>query len=343
MKTPLYSILKERGAKFFNFNGWDVPLEFTSIKEESLIVRNSCGMFDISHMGRILVKGKDVLEKLNYLTTNDLNKLYPGRVQYNLLSNERGGVIDDITIYMISQEELFLCVNAANKERVLNHIKSYVDDTKDLSQDTIQIAIQGPKSQSLLSRYFDVESIKYYHFKIFGDIIVSRTGYTGEDGFEVYAPVDKGLELFRSLADEAALCGFGARDVLRIEAGFPLYGKELNQDITPLEANLKRFVSLDKDFLGKESMLRKPIKRMLFGLELLERGVPRQGYPVLLEGKSIGYVSSGTYSYYLNKGIALCFLDVEHRKQGTPVELEIRNKRFRALLRTYPFVKKGTS
>ncbi len=343
MKTPLYHLQKELGAKFFEFHGWQMPMEFSSIKEEALSVRNFCGVFDVSHMGRILVSGKDVIQKLNFLTTNNLNKLYPGRVQYNLLSNERGGIIDDITIYMINQEKLLLCVNASNKDKVLNHIKNYIPQNQDISRDTVQIAIQGPKAQEILSKLFDVKDIRYYHFKVFDHVIISRTGYTGEDGFEIYAPVDKGIELFRELTKEAKPCGLGARDVLRIEAGFPLYGNELSQDITPIEANLKKFVSFEKEFLGKDSMLKKEVKYMLFGLELLERGIPRQGYKIFSDGMQIGYVSSGTYSYYLQKGIALCFVELDKRKEGTVVELEVRGKRLKGVLRDYPFVKKRSS
>ncbi len=340
MKTPLYHLQKELGAKFFEFHKWQMPMEFSSIKEEALSVRNFCGVFDVSHMGRILVSGKDVIHKLNFLTTNDLNKLQPGRVQYNLLSNQKGGIIDDVTVYMIDQEELLLCVNASNKDKVLNHIKNYIPQTQDISKDTVQIAIQGPKAQEILSKFFDIKDISYYRFKAFDGVIISRTGYTGEDGFEIYAPVDKGVELFRELTKEAKPCGLGARDVLRIEAGLPLYGNELNQDITPIEANLKRFVSFEKEFLGKDSMIRKEVKYMLFGLELLERGVPRQGYKILSNGMQIGYVSSGTYSYYLQKGIALCFVELDKRKDRVAVELEVRGKRLKGVLKDYPFVKK---
>ncbi len=339
MITPLYNHHRNLGAKLIDFHGWSMPLEYSSIREECLAVRESCGLFDVSHMGRFILRGADVREKLNYLTTNDLGKLHMGRVQYNLLTNQKGGVIDDITVYMLSEDELLLCVNASNREKVIKHLSSYMK-VEDISDRTLQLAIQGKKAQHVLSEYYDVSYIGYYHFKTFGDVIISRTGYTGEDGFEVYLPVEEGIRLFEELVKEVKPCGLGARDVLRIEAGLPLYGHELSEDITPLEANLERFVSLQKDFLGKEELLRRDVKRKLFGLEFLERGVPREGYRILLEGKEIGRVSSGTYSHFLGKGIALCFVDVDYRKEGLEVELEVRGKRLKALLRRYPFIKK---
>ena len=210
---------------------------------------------------------------------------------------------------------------------------------EDLSNRTVQIAVQGRDSEKVLGRFFEVSDIKYYRFKTFGDTIVSRTGYTGEDGFEVYTPIEEGVKLFEELVNEIKPCGLGARDVLRIEAGFPLYGHEISEDITPLEANLDRFVDLSKDFLGKEAMLSKEIKRKLFGLELLTRGVPREGYSIYKGDKKVGTVSSGTFSPTLGKGIALCFVDLEERIEGNEVSLEIRGKRLKALLRQYPFVR----
>ena len=318
MRTPLYSIHRELKGKFINFNGWELPVEYSSIREEALAVRNSCGIFDVSHMGRLVLKDSDPLGVLNYLTTNDVKKLYPGRVQYNLLTNENGGILDDITVYMLSKEEILLCVNASNRDKVKRHLEKYLK-VEDISEGTVQIAIQGRTAKDLLSKYFNVNDVKYYHFRVFDDVIVSRTGYTGEDGFEVYAPISKGIELFKALSTQAKPCGLGARDLLRIEAGFALYGHEIGEDITPIEANLEKFVDMDKDFLGKSEMLKKEVKRRLFGLELSERGVPRKSYKLLYKGLEVGYVSSGTYSYCLGKGIALCFMDLEDRMEGLEV------------------------
>lgn len=338
-KTPLYELHKKLKARFTPFAGWNMPLQYTSVIEEVRAVREKAGLFDISHMGRILVKGKDAKEKLQYLTTNNLNKLKPGKVQYNLLTNEKGGVKDDITIYMLSEEEFFICCNAINKEKVISHLSHYLE-LDDLSDKLLQLALQGPQSEEILNRYYDVKNLRFYSFKTFGDVIISRTGYTGEDGFEIYIPIKKGLELFIELLREAKPCGLGARDVLRIEAGFPLYGHEISEEITPLEANLDRFVDLSKDFLGKEEMLNKPLRQKLFGLVMIDKGIPREGYRIYKNGKEIGKISSGTYSPTLNKGIGLCFVDLAERKENNLVEIKIREKFLKAELKSYPFVKK---
>jgi len=210
---------------------------------------------------------------------------------------------------------------------------------RDITAQTLQIALQGRESARILSRFYGVEDIPYYGFRKFGKVIVSRTGYTGEDGFEIYIPGEQGVELFEQLAETVRPCGLAARDVLRIEAGFPLYGNEISEDITPLEANLDRFVDLSKDFVGKEAMLSRKVRRKLFGLELLSRGVPRRGHEILREGRPVGVVSSGTFSPTLNRGIALCFVNPEERKEGNRVTLRIRDREAEALLRSYPFVK----
>ena len=338
MRTPLYDTHRKLGARFIDFHGWEMPLQYSGVVDEVNAVRNSVGVFDISHMGRLLVSGREAFDVLQRLTTNNLRRLSPGKVQYNLFTNERGGVRDDVTIYMLSEKEFFICVNAGNREKIKKWLSEFIP-VEDLSNRTVQIAVQGRDSEKVLGRFFEVSDIKYYRFKTFGDTIVSRTGYTGEDGFEVYTPIEEGVQLFEELVNEIKPCGLGARDVLRIEAGFPLYGHEISEDITPLEANLDRFVDLSKDFLGKEAMLSKEIKRKLFGLELLTRGVPREGYSIYKGDKEIGTVSSGTFSPTLGKGIALCFVDLEERIEGNEVSLEIRGKRLKALLRQYPFVR----
>ncbi len=337
MHTSLYSLHKKLGAKFIPFAGWEMPVEYSSIKEEVWAVRNACGLFDISHMGRLLIKKG--IKSLDYLTSRRIDKVKPLRVQYNLLMNEKGGVKDDITLYKLSEEEVFLCVNSANKDKVCKGLTEKGIEVEDISERTLQIALQGPKAVELLKNYYPIEDLKYYHFGVFDGTIISRTGYTGEDGFEIYIEVSKGLELFEELLRDCIPCGLGARDVLRIEAGMPLYGHELSEDITPFEASLDRYVDLEKEFIGKEELLKKPIKFKLFGMELLQRGVPREGYGIFYEGKEIGHVSSGTFSPTLQKGIGLCFVNVEYRQEGFSVKVDIRGKRIPARLRSYPFVK----
>ncbi|AAC07401.1 aminomethyltransferase (glycine cleavage system T protein) [Aquifex aeolicus VF5] len=293
-------------------------------------------MFDISHMGRLLIE--DPEKKLQYFTTNNLDKLSVGKVQYNLLPNEKGGIKDDVTVYMLSEIEFFLCVNAANRQKVINWLSPHLK-LRDLSGELVQIALQGPKSEEIISKFYPVSDLKYYRFKVFDKTIISRTGYTGEDGFEIYVSPEEGKELFLELVKLAKPCGLGARDVLRIEAGLPLYGNELSEEITPIEVNLEKFVDFSKEFIGKEAMLKKKVKKKLFGLELTEKGIPRKGYRVFKGDREIGWISSGTYSPTLNKGIALCFVDIEERKEGNEVEIEVRGRRVRGVLRKYPFVR----
>ncbi|SNZ14125.1 glycine cleavage system aminomethyltransferase GcvT [Hydrogenobacter hydrogenophilus] len=339
MRTPLYSIHKELNAKISEFAGWEMPIFYSSIKEEVLAVRNACGVFDVSHMGRIFIRGPSAKDTLEYLTTNLISKLSPGKVQYSMLVNQRGTVIDDITVYMLDEENFMLCVNAINRQKVINWISKH-HPVEDLSESTVQIALQGRDSPKLLSEFFPVEGIKYYHFKVFDNIIISRTGYTGEDGFEIYAGLKEGVELFKKFLEHAKPCGLGARDVLRIEAGFPLYGHEISEEITPFEASLDKFVCMEKEFIGRKALMETQVNRKLFGLELLEKGVPREGYKIYVEDRTIGVVSSGTYSPTLDRGIALCFVDPNYRKEGLEVYVDIRGKRLKARLRSYPFVRR---
>ncbi|MEJ5339141.1 MAG: glycine cleavage system aminomethyltransferase GcvT [Aquificaceae bacterium] len=339
MRTPLYSQHRALGARFFQFAGWEMPLEYTSIAEEARAVRNSCGLFDISHMGRLLIF--DGFDKLQYLTSRNIEGLKVGKVHYNLFLNPEGGIKEDITFYRLSEEEFFMCVNAGNREKVVAWLKENGLSVKDMSKEWVQFALQGPEAVSLLDRYFPVKDMKYYSFQLFGNTLVSRTGYTGEDGFEVYAPLKEGVELFMEISMECMPCGLGARDVLRIEAGMPLYGHEISEDISPFEANLDRYVSLNKDFIGKEALLGRRVERRLFGLEILQRGVPREGYKIFYQDREIGYVSSGTFSPNLQKGIALCFVSVDFRIEGLEVHVQVRNRRLPARLRSYPFLKKA--
>jgi len=337
MKTPLCETHKKLGARFIAFGGWEMPLQYEGILSEVRSVRESAGIFDVSHMGRLRLRGKGVREKLQVLTTNDVNKLKPGKVQYNLLTNEKGGIKDDITVYMLSEEEFMLCVNAANREKVLRWLGEHMD-VEDMTLRTVQIALQGKESEYVLGKLYDVAGIKYYRFKTFGEVLISRTGYTGEDGFEIYAPVEEGVKIFKKLVGAVRPCGLGSRDVLRIEAGLPLYGHEISEDITPLEANLGRFVDFSKNFLGKEALLGEEVKRKLFGLELEDKGVPRKGQEILKGGSVIGKVSSGTFSPTLGKGIALCFVEVEERREGAEVRLRSGRRELMGRLRAYPFV-----
>ncbi len=344
MRTPFYEINRSLGARFTDFHGWEMPLQFGGTIREVTAVRESAGVFDISHMGRIEVSGKGSFELIQRLTTNDLSKLSPGRVQYTLFTNERGGVLDDATIYMIDEERYFVCVNAANKDKILGWLlrhKREGAEVQDLSDRLVQIALQGPKSPQIIKSFYEADSLGYYRFGIFGSAIVSRTGYTGSDGFEIYLPPEEGKKLYSELVKLAEPCGLGARDVLRIEAGFPLYGNELSEDITPLHARLERFVSIEKEFIGKDALLNLKPERILMGLKMEGKGIPRKGYKVYRGDRVIGEVSSGTYSPTLKSGIALCFIDTDHAIGGISVSLKIRDKLHHAVLTGCNFLKKS--
>jgi len=343
MRTPLYEINRDLGARFTDFHGWEMPLQFRGVIDEVKAVRESSGVFDISHMGRIEVSGKGSLDLLQWLTTNDLKRLAPGRVQYTLFTNERGGVIDDATVYMIEEDRFFVCVNAVNREKILIWLERnnrFGARVSDLTDKLVQIALQGPESPKILRSFFDIENLKYYRFRVYGETILSRTGYTGSDGFEIYAPVEEGKALYSELVKVSQPCGLGARDVLRIEAGFPLYGNELSEDLTPLHAGLERFVAFEKDFIGKEALLNLKPRRILRGIIMKGKGIPRRGYPILKDGTPIGEVSSGTYSPTLSRGIALCFIEREKALEGDEVMVQIRDSLYPAELAGCSFIKK---
>ena len=331
-RTPYYELHKELGAKFVPFAGWEMPVQFSSILEEAKEVRKGVGIFDVSHMGRLFIEGPDAERFLNFLTTNNVEKLKEGEVQYSLILNERGGTVDDITVYKFSKDRFMVVVNAANRQKVLEHFNNFKSDfdvsVSDRSGELTQLAVQGPKAVELLKKiYPGVENLRYYTFGEFGGTVISRTGYTGEDGFEVYIPAEGGIELYQKLLKMGAKpCGLGARDILRIEAGFPLYGHELGEDMDPREANLSKFIDLQKEFLGKEALLEREPKRKLRGLVLQQRRVTRQGDKVYKGETLIGEISSGTFSPNLGKAIALAFLDRDI-KLNDSIEVEIRGKR----------------
>jgi aminomethyltransferase len=338
MKTPLYPIHTKLKANFTNFHGWEMPLNYPGgILAEVKAVREDTGVFDISHMGRLMIRDKNAFGVLQSLTSNNLSKLVPGRVQYNLLTNEKGGIKDDITIYMFSEQEFMLCVNAGNRRKVIEWLSPRLN-LEDITTKSLQIALQGRSSKEIISRFYNVEGLRYYHFRSFGSSIVSKTGYTGEEGYEIYTGVEEGLELFEELVRFSKPCGLGARDVLRIEAGFPLYGNELGEDITPLEASLERFVDMQKEFIGREALLKKKPSRRLCKLLLLERGIPRKGYDILKGKEVVGKVSSGTFSPTIGKGIAMGFVNIELARSGQELSVDIRGRSIPAKVvdRFYP-------
>lgn len=353
-KTPFYEKHVERKARVVDFSGWALPLEYSSILEEVKQTRSHCGLFDASHMGQIRLRGEKSLEFLQKLVTNNLLSLGKGRMQYNLLLNHRGGVIDDLMVYNL--EESYLCVvNASNVEKVFLWFKE--NKTEDVSidnesKDTAMLCLQGPAACAVMEKVLckKLDKVKYLQFiqeKIEGkEALISRSGYTGEDGFEIYVNSFDAVfwwDLITGIGKDFGLelCGLGARDILRIEAGYPLYGHEIDEEIDPYEACLSWAVKFNKDFIGKAELIKrkaKGIKRRRVGLVMEDRAVPRQGYPVYCRERAIGKVCSGTYSPTLDKFIAMAHLDVEFSYLNNSITVKIRDKNYKAKIVNFPFV-----
>jgi len=355
-KTALNSIHKELGAKMVEFAGWEMPVQYEGIRQEHLAVRNSAGLFDVSHMGEVEVRGRDAISFCQWVTTNDVKKVANSQAQYTLLCNEEGGVVDDIIIYKFSDEHFLFCVNASNSDKDFAWIKKeeakFDVEVSDMSRDYSQIAIQGPLSKSILSKALDrdIDQIKKFRFEILNwngyEMIVARTGYTGEEGFEIFLPWDVGPLLWNQIMETGAAsikpCGLAARDTLRIEMGYSLYGHEIDEDINPLEAGLERYIKLDNDdFLGKDALvksLERGLSKRLVGFELVERGIPRQGYGIFKNGALLGNVTSGTLSPSLEKSIGLGYLS--NKAGDDRIQIQIRDTFRDAVIVSVPFYNK---
>lgn len=362
-KTPLNQVHIDAGARMVDFGGWHMPVQYSGLTQEHTAVRTKAGLFDVSHMGEVLVEGEGAELFLNKLVTNNVSKLKDGQAQYTVMCYENGGIVDDLLVYKRGPGRYLLCINAGNIEKDWEWIQSQGKDTPGLkihhaSDEFCQIAIQGPLSEKILSSLVNIPlaPIKYYHFaetKICGEpAIISRTGYTGEDGFEIYAPASQAVAIWSSLMDAGKPlglipCGLGARDTLRTEMKYPLYGHEINAETNPLEAGLGWVTKLDKtvDFCGKAALQKikesKPT-RALIGLKVLERGIPRQGYELVdAEGKKLlGVVTSGTLSPSLGYPIAIAYVQVGHDKIGTKLQVKIRDRQFPAEVIPTPFYKR---
>lgn len=357
-KTPLYDLHLELGGKIVPFAGYLLPVQYqTGVIKEHMAVRTACGLFDVSHMGEILIKGPDALSNLQRFLTNDFADMDIGRVRYSPICNERGGIVDDLIVYKFAQDEYFLVVNAANKDKdyawFTQHAKGDVEII-DLSDQYAQLALQGPRAKDILSKLTDADKLptKYYSFVPDLDVsgvpcLVSRTGYTGELGYELYCAPDKVVQLAKALleagADEGLIpCGLGARDTLRLEAGMPLYGHEMSDDITPFEVGLDFFVKLDKeDFIGKQALLDlgEP-QRVRAGLVLTDRGIAREGSDVYHEGRKVGVTTSGTLLPYTNKASAMALVQKDIAQADTEVEIDVRGRRLKAKVVDLPFYKR---
>lgn len=362
-KTPLNAAHRELGGKMVDFGGWDMPVQYPSgVIEEHMATRTRAGLFDVSHMGEIWVEGEDAIPFVNRLTTNDVTKLVDGQAHYSALTNEKGGVVDDLLVYRFDVNKILLVVNAATTDKDWDWITSHKEDENvtltNASADYCQIAIQGPNAFGILQRLTetDLGEIKYYHFTM-GYVdgvesIISRTGYTGEDGFEVYADEkfarqlwDKMLETGDHGRDGGILpCGLAARNTLRLEAAMSLYSHELSDEITPLEANLGWITKLQKgDFIGSEALKEKKeggLQRRIVGFEMTEPGIARDGFDVYIEDKRVGYVTSGGPAPFLKKNIGLAFLPVEFAKDGQEIKIDVRGKYLSAKVVPTPFYKR---
>ncbi|BAY94645.1 MULTISPECIES: glycine cleavage system aminomethyltransferase GcvT [unclassified Tolypothrix] len=358
LRTPLYQLGLKLKARFTNFSGWEMPVQYSGITREHEAVRNEAGMFDISHMGKFTLQGKNPIEQLQKLVPSELNRLKPGQAQYTVLLNPQGGIIDDIIIYYqgedsTGKQQVAIIVNAGTTDKdkawLLQHLDLNAVEFQDLSQDKALIAVQGPKAVQYLQSFVeaDLNPIKAFgHLQapVLGKTaFLARTGYTGEDGFEVMVDPEVGIELWQSLADAGVIpCGLGARDTLRLEAAMALYGQDIDDTTTPLEAGLGWLVHLDTkgDFIGRtvlEEQKANKLKRRLVGLQMQGRNIARHGYQVLSSGKVVGEVTSGTLSPTLGYPIALAYVPSQVATIGQQLEVEIRGKAYPADVVKRPF------
>jgi aminomethyltransferase len=358
-RTPLYDCHVEAGAKLVPFAGWEMPVQYAGLIDEHRAVRNAAGLFDVSHMGEVRVTGKGALDFLQRLTPNNVAKLEPGRAHYSGLLTADATYVDDLLVYQLAADDYLLVVNASNVEGDLAHIRSQPHpdcEIVDESDRYALIALQGPRAVAILSRHTatDLEPIGYYHFaegRVDGKPgILSRTGYTGEDGFEIYLDPGDAAAVWQALLDSGAgdglvPAGLGARDTLRLEAGMALYGHEIDRSTTPYEAGTGWVVKLKKgDFLGRDVLVRQKqegVTRKVIGFEVQGRGIARQDHPVLHQGREVGKVRSGTWSPTLEKAIGTADVPSELAEAGTELEIEVRGRRLQAVVVPMPFYQRG--
>lgn len=359
-RTPLYEEHQAAKAKLIDFGGWEMPVQYAGVIEEHHAVRKNAGLFDVSHMGEVDVRGKDALAFVQMLITNDASKLENGKILYSPMCYPDGGIVDDLLVYQHNPDHFLLVVNASNTDKdfawMLEQVKDFEVSVENISEQYAQLALQGPQAEKILQRLtsLDLSTLKYYTFT-FGEIdgvksLISRTGYTGEDGFEIYSSSEYGPQLWRKILETGSAegvqpIGLGARDTLRFEARLPLYGNELGAVITPLEAGLGIFVKLDKsDFNGKDALVKQKeqgIPRKLVGLEMVGRGIARSHYPLQKDGEEIGFVTSGSYSPTLEKNIALGLVRADLAVLGGELDVMIRGKAIKAKIIPSLFYKRS--
>lgn len=342
-RTCLYDKHVALGALISPFGGFDMPIQYTNIVDEHNAVRQACGIFDVSHMGEVLITGAESEKFVNYIFTNDIAGAPDGKIFYGMMCHPTGGVVDDLLVYRMGAERFFLVINASNIDKdvawIMEHAKEFDVVVEHQSEKYGEVAVQGPKTEEIVERILGLQcsDLTFYTCKeveVNGEtIIISRTGYTGEDGFEIYASHAFTNEVWDKLvgSGEVKPCGLGCRDTLRFEVGLPLYGDELTDEITPLEAGLGMFAKLDKDFIGRDTLVAQKaegLKRKIVGIELKDKAIPRHGYPVEVDGKVIGEVTTGYNSISTGKSVCMAMVDIEYAKLDTEVEVRIRKKVF---------------
>ncbi len=339
-KTCLYDKHVALGALMSPFGGFEMPIQYSGIVDEHQAVRQSCGVFDVSHMGEVLITGPDAERYVNHIFTNDVTGMPAGKILYGMMCYENGGVVDDLLVYKCGENEFFLVINAANIDKdwdwIQEHSKDYNVKLDHQSDSYGELAVQGPESEQVMKDVLGIDGsdLTFYTFKQIGDVIISRTGYTGEDGFEIYAAPNYINECWDKLVASGRCkpCGLGCRDTLRFEVGLPLYGDELSAEITPIMAGLGIFVKLDKDeFIGKDALARQkeegPAKKLV-GIELSDKAIPRHGYVVLKDGQPIGEVTTGYHTISTDKSVCMALIDAQFAKLDTEVDIQIRKKVF---------------
>jgi aminomethyltransferase len=357
-RTPLYEVHRAAGAKMVDFGGWEMPVQYSGLVDEHRAVRTAAGLFDVSHMGEIEVRGPEAVKLVDYATTNTVRALKNGQAQYAGLLYEHGGFVDDVLVHKVADDSFFLCVNASNQEKDFEHIRAnnrFDCEVEFASPKYAQIALQGPKALEIaqLLTNLPLAAIGYYWFTdgtfAGASARIARTGYTGEDGFEIYIAPEFATAVWNAILDAGQPfgikpCGLGARNTLRLESKLALYGHEIGASITPFEADLAWIVKPGKgEFIGSgplRKQLEKGITRKLAGFEMRGRGIGRDGYEVLVEGKPAGWVTSGSPSPTLNRNIGLCYLPIEHSKLGQKIEVVVRSQPVEAEIVPTPFYKR---
>lgn len=355
-KTPLYELHVSSGGKIVPFAGYLLPVQYgTGVIAEHMAVRQKCGLFDVSHMGEVFLTGPDALNNLNHLMVNNFTSMVDGQVRYSPMCNENGGIVDDLIVYRYNEEKYMIVVNASNREKDVKWMQDHLFGNvvlEDKSDDMCELALQGPLAKEIMAKLCDVETLpkKYYYFTDPVDVggiscIVSRTGYTGEFGYELYCCADKDCELWSKLLEAGKdlgliPCGLGARDTLRLEASMPLYGHEMDDEISPLETGLGWAVKQDHDYIGKEPMLAKEIKITRVGLKVTGKGIVREHQDLYLGDKKVGHTTSGTHLPFLGGAYAMALVDLEAAAEGLTLEADVRGRRIACEVVPLPFYKR---